>query len=168
MTEAPYTPTGFSPFRGVPLTVIGEDGEIFLALGHHDDSRMLAAVAAFHRTEYGMRHLPEPGEQPAVARTWALFTQDEFEGENYEWYVTFTGPLTPGAQPVTRVDDDTLGDHQFLARPTRCPRCRRMSGAADTRPHDGGLAFRHRCRTCTTTWPATHRQLLAAASGGGR
>lgn len=172
MNDTPYPPAGFAPFHGVPLTVIGEDGETFLALGHHDDRRMFAAAAAFQRTECGMRYRPEPGEQPAAARTWALFTQEEFEGDDYEWYVTFTGQFTPGAQPVTRLDEGALGDHEFLARPTRCPNCSRMSGTAETRPHNGGLAFRHRCRTCSSTWPATYRPndaaLSAACDFGGR
>lgn len=70
---APILPTlsGFYTFNGIQVAAIGEDGDFYVALGHHDPHDTLAAFNAYSRWLIG-EELPEVESNDLVNWTRAL------------------------------------------------------------------------------------------------
>lgn len=94
----------FSEVDGIRLTVIGDDGDYLLALGHHDQPGVVAAVF----DKFARRLLDEEGlvgwsdfadlddAADALERRWARFT-----GTSTGWWCEWMPEPAPGLVPVT-------------------------------------------------------------------
>jgi hypothetical protein len=94
---------------GVPITCVGEDGDL-LALGHYDDRRTVAAFAAFTRRHLGWhmnaaftrRHLgwhmnveyPHEPILSGVSRKWAVLQSDGCDAVHETWHEPQCGLCT--------------------------------------------------------------------------
>lgn len=103
-TEPTITPIA-NPYMeqthyGIPVASLSDDGDL-IALGHHDDDKVLEAFRA---------HLALPftfGER--ITRGWALFRKPQpdngaGEDEDWMWVAEPATADTPGALPVTRLE----------------------------------------------------------------
>lgn len=107
-----YTPTervlaDAEVFYGVPLVEIGEDGEILLALGHHEPRRFYAALCAFARRN---------GCDPADYLLDRVEDLAAFAAKATGWHVIYThasratlGNALPGDDPQWCVCDEGGG-----------------------------------------------------------
>ncbi|GAA2121326.1 hypothetical protein GCM10009759_70910 [Kitasatospora saccharophila] len=157
-------PAGFTTAYGVTISACDEDFEAYVALGHHDPSRMTAAANHVLRAESAERYRPIVGELPRIDHTFAVITerQADEDGEGGGWTLDFTGPDTASTQPVTLLTVTGLGDFELLATPSHCPNCARLTNTAHymrTEMQKLGAPglLGHDCRTCGTIWPATSR-----------
>lgn len=90
-------------FYGVPIVELGEDGELLLALGHHEPRRFYAALCAFARRN---------GCDPADYVLDAVQDLAEFAAKATGWHVVYThadratlGNALPGDDPQWCVCD---------------------------------------------------------------
>jgi hypothetical protein len=71
---------GFETYYGVPISAIGEDGDL-ITLGHHDKRRALAALNRYAKSVYGFLDLYD-GLHPSrpmvddIAEMWATLKQE--------------------------------------------------------------------------------------------
>jgi hypothetical protein len=56
VTIDPPTLDGFETHYGIPVAILGEDGDQFVALGRHDKRRVLAAFNRMCRVDLGWRN----------------------------------------------------------------------------------------------------------------
>jgi hypothetical protein len=164
-------PDGFTTLYGLDISACDEDGEAYLALGHHDTRRMTAAANRLLRTGRVERYRPVPGELPRVTHTFGVITehQADEDGEGGGWTLDFTDPDETGAQAVTLLDITGLGDFELLAVPSRCPDCARLTNTAHyipvkMRAMGGTGTLGHDCRTCGAIWPAVSRTMERTAT----
>lgn len=102
MTEQPtptvtpiVTPSMEGTHYGIPVSSLGEDGDL-IALGHHDDDKALEAFRA---------HTGLALDDERITCGWACFYKpqpgsDEWE-EEYSWVAEPATADIPGALPVT-------------------------------------------------------------------
>lgn len=93
--------------HGLAVAAPGDDDQTFgfVALGHHDPRRALAAFRALDKGTYG--ELPAAARRgpllPEVRHAWAQFTAGT-EEDNYVWTYRQLAEHAPGAVPVTVLD----------------------------------------------------------------
>jgi hypothetical protein len=98
------TPEPEAVHYGVPVTCIGEDGDM-LAFGHHEPRRALAAFNRHARTEIGLANILDDRSASAedllgdIAQGWGLFRKPAGdEDPDWEWVMD---PCQAGAEHAT-------------------------------------------------------------------
>ena len=143
---------------GVAFVPLGEDEEVFLALGRpdgtHVEPRRVLACAAWWARQFGWRYMPDRLWVPRFEMAWARFVS-----ESWGWSWSRVPAGARGAVPVTLVHN--MPGSLWLAAPSRCPLCRRVCGVAV--PGCGGLT--HVCERagCGAVWPAVDRPIESVA-----
>ncbi|MDH6107911.1 hypothetical protein P3T36_006370 [Kitasatospora sp. MAP12-15] len=163
-------PTGFTTLYGLTIACCDEDGDAYLALGHHDPRRMTAAANRLLRTERLERYRPMVGELPRLTHTFGTLTEQpvDEDGEG-GWSFEFASPDEAGAQAVTLLEVAGLGDFELLAVPSRCPDCSRLTTtghymSAKMRALSAPSPLGHECRICGAIWPGVLRFALTPAA----
>lgn len=122
MSEVPLPDlVGFSNFNSIDVCCVGEDGNHWVALGHHDPDEALEAFNRYARRVIGLDDiadgLSDPKSWPPVEACWAVVKEhcDEYGADDhvtddcYEcrdiaeagWWLDWgTTPDAPGAFPI--------------------------------------------------------------------
>lgn len=111
---------GFQNFNGIDVCCVGEDGDHWVAMGHHDPVQTLEAFNRYARHYMGLDDvadgLSDPANWPPVEARWAVLKEHcdsygsaEHDGECYEcrdiaeagWWLDWgAGQDAPGAFPI--------------------------------------------------------------------
>lgn len=102
------TLTGFTERLGIRIAMVGDNGDRFLAIGHHDPDRMAKAFAramhgdaGWHWTDIKRMFETLTELKDALAQRWGRFTADSDSNWWCDW--TATAPA-PGLVAVTVLD----------------------------------------------------------------
>jgi hypothetical protein len=109
LIDNPDTLTGFTEHLGIRIAMVGDDGDRFIALGHHDPDLMAKAFiralrndAGWHWTDVKSMFETPSGLKDALIRSWGRFTTDD-RGDN--WWCDWTATTAaPGLVAVTILD----------------------------------------------------------------
>jgi hypothetical protein len=106
------TPTFAAVHYGIPVSDIGDDGDL-IAPGHHEPRRVLAAFNRYARTQWGYPNLAGSRDTTAadlydqIRRHWGVFRAPnpaaEHEDPGWEWVIDHCTADTPGAAPYTQI-----------------------------------------------------------------
>jgi len=111
---------GFQNWNGIDVCCVGEDGDSWVALGHHDPGDTLEAFNRFARHVIGLDDvvdgLSEPDSWPPVKPLWAVLQEhcDEYGSAEHDeacyecqdieeagWWLNWgVTEQTPGAFPI--------------------------------------------------------------------
>jgi len=104
------TPEPEATHYGIPVTAVGEDGDV-LALGHHEPRRALAAFNRHAREQVGLLNLTDIRSSTAaeclayITQGWALFRKplldDDSEDPDWEWVMVPCAATDENAIPIT-------------------------------------------------------------------
>lgn len=106
------TPEPEAVHYGIPVTSIGEDGDM-LAIGHHDPRRALAAFNRHARVQWGLANVVDDRSASAaellgdIAQGWGVFRKpwpgSEDEDPDWEWVMERCSETDEHATPYTRI-----------------------------------------------------------------
>ena len=103
------TPSPEEVFYGVPITSVGEDGDM-LAFGHVDPRRALAAFNRYARTVCGLLNLADDRSATtddmlnSIRHEWAVFhapDPDDGDDPDWVWVMDTVAAGTEHAVPIT-------------------------------------------------------------------